>query len=70
MKTQTQITQLVFNVINLTWQMCINVRGGDTIINIEAEDAQRLLNSIKHDDTDRINIEYSKDSSLIYYIIN
>lgn len=70
MKTQTQVTQLVFNTISLNWTLYFHIRGCNTTINITAQEAQSFLESVKQDDTDRITIEVSKDNNSIYYIIN
>lgn len=69
-KTQTQVTQLVFNVNTLEWQMYFHIRGCNTIINITSNEVQSFLHSVKQDDLDRVGVEHSKDKNLIYYIIN
>jgi hypothetical protein len=70
MKTQTQITQLSFNVNTLVWKIYFHIRGCNTIISVTSNEAESLIESIKQEDKDRITIEYSKDKSLVYYLIN
>lgn len=69
-KTQTQVTQVVFNVNTLQWQIYFHIRGCNTIINITSREAESFLNSVSQGDNDRINIEHCYEKSLIYYIIN
>jgi hypothetical protein len=37
---------------------------------VTSNEAESLIESIKQEDKDRITIEYSKDKSLVYYLIN
>lgn len=69
-KTTILVTQLTFNVDTLAWQMYFHVRGCNTTINITSIEADSFLHSVKQGDTDKVIIEFSKDKTTIYYIIN
>lgn len=66
MKTIIQITQIVFNILTLEWELHLHIRGNTTVIPIPATKAESLINDINQGDTDRICIETTKD--FVYYI--
>jgi hypothetical protein len=70
MKTQTQITQITFNINNLSWKMYFHIRGCSVGVDITAKEAECLLDAIRQDETDRVTVETSPTSDLIFYIIN
>lgn len=72
MKTEILITQLVFNVNTLDWELHLHIRGCNTKVKITANEAESILHSVKQEPTEagRLTIEHSKDKSLIYYIVN
>jgi len=72
MKTVIQITQLIFDINNQQWRLDLHIRGNTTSLNIEANEATSILNSIRQEQSelDRYSVEINKDKGLVYYIIN